>query len=61
MKINRIVVLVELVGGEVHQVLTTDEQKASALSMLRNEKGTLTLLDKVEPFSFESLKPEGTK
>lgn len=53
MKVKSIVVLVELENGNCHQVLTTNQQKEAALSILVSSNGKLTLSDEIEPIKFE--------
>lgn len=53
--IKKIVILVELNDGSVHQVLTTKEQKRAALLMLLGESKTLQVSEALEPMSFKRL------
>ena len=54
MKINKILILVEMENGAVHQVLTKKEIKEIALNMMTNDEGVLQLSDRVEPLTLES-------
>lgn len=52
--IEKILVLVEMNDGNVHQVLASKEQKEIALHMMKNEKrDALMLSEQVEPFELE--------
>lgn len=55
MKIQTILILVELDNGHVHQVLSSKEQKEICIAMLRSEEGVLRLSDRVEPLTLEFL------
>lgn len=49
-----ILVLVELENGNVHQVLTSKEQKEIALRFMKNEKEDALMLSKeIEPLELE--------
>lgn len=50
--IKKILILVELDDGNVHQVYTTKEQKEMALHLLKNEKRGKLMLSK-EPIELE--------
>jgi len=54
MKIQKIVVLVELAGGKVHQVLCSHEQKNVALRFFEID-GALKLSTEIEPVEFETI------
>lgn len=58
MKIKTILILVELDGGEVHQVLARKDQKEVMLELLRDPKGVLLLSDRVEPVELEKCNTE---
>lgn len=60
-QIKTIVVLVELNNGNVHQVLTTKEQKQCALQILLSENGNLQVSDALEPINFKRLSNKGAK
>lgn len=52
--VNKILVLVEMDNGNVHQVLASKEQKEVALHMMKSEKkNALMLSEEVEPFELE--------
>jgi hypothetical protein len=53
MKINKILVLVELENGDAHQVLTSREQKEICVHLLRSEDGQLRLSQKIKPIKLE--------
>jgi hypothetical protein len=53
MKINRILILVELDGGHVHQVLADPEKKEICMGLLQTEDGRLLLSERVEPITLE--------
>ena len=53
MKIQTILVLVELDNGHVHQVLASREHKEVCLSLLKSEEGVLRLSERVEPVILE--------
>jgi hypothetical protein len=53
MKIQTILVLVELDNGHVHQVLASAEQKQVCMALLRSEAGVLRLSERVEPITLE--------
>ena len=53
MKIQTILILVELDNGHVHQVLASDEQKKICMALLRSEEGVLRLSERVEPITLE--------
>ena len=55
MKIQTILILVELDNGHVHQVLASAEQKEICMAMLRSEDGVLRLSERVEPITLEFL------
>ena len=61
MKIKTILILVELDGGEVHQVLARKEQKEVMLELLRSPKGVILLSDRVEPVELEKFTSENAK
>ena len=54
MKIQTILILVELNNGHVHQVLASDAQKGTCMAILRSEDGVLRLSERVEPITLES-------
>lgn len=60
MKIQTILILVELDNGHVHQVLASAEQKEICMSLLRSEEGVLRLSKRVEPITLE-FHPANTK
>ena len=61
MKIQKILILVELDNGHVHQVLAPEEQKEICMSLLRSDAGVLRLSDRVEPITLEFHNtPKGT-
>ena len=49
MRIQTILILVELDSGHVHQVLAPKEQKEIYAALLRSEEGVLRLSDRMEP------------
>ena len=53
MKIQTILILVELDNGHVHQVLASKEQKEICTALLRSEDGVLRLSERVEPITLE--------
>ena len=53
MKINKILVLVELENGDAHQVLASREQKEICVHLLRSEDGQLRLSQKIKPIKLE--------
>ena len=53
MKIQTILILVELDNGHVHQVLASKEQKEICMALLRSEEGALRLSERVEPITLE--------
>lgn len=53
MKIQTILILVELDNGHVHQVLASKEQKEVCVALLRSEAGVLRLSERVEPVTLE--------
>ena len=53
MKIETVLVLVEMDNGHVHQVLASKEQKEICMAMLRSEEGVLRLSERVEPITLE--------
>ena len=53
MKIQTILILVELDNGHVHQVLASADQKEICIAMLRSEEGVLRLSERVEPITLE--------
>ena len=53
MKIQTILILVELDNGHVHQVLASREQKEVCVALLRSEAGVLRLSERVEPVTLE--------
>jgi hypothetical protein len=53
MKIQTILILVELDNGHVHQVLASAEQKEICMALLRSEEGVLRLSERVEPITLE--------
>jgi hypothetical protein len=53
MKIQTILILVELDNGHVHQVLASKEQKEICVALLRSEEGALRLSERVEPITLE--------
>ena len=53
MKIQTVLILVELDNGHVHQVLASKEQKEICMSLLRSEDGVLRLSERVEPITLE--------
>lgn len=53
MKIQTILILVELNNGHAHQVLASAEQKEICMALLRSEEGVLRLSDRVEPVVLE--------
>ena len=53
MKIQTILILVELDNGHVHQVLASKEQKEICMALLRSEEGVLCLSERVEPITLE--------
>ena len=53
MKIQTILILVELDNGHVHQVLASKEQKEICMALLRSEEGVLRLSERVEPITLE--------
>lgn len=53
MKIQTILILVELDNGHVHQVLASKEQKEICMSLLRSDKGTIRLSERIEPVMLE--------
>lgn len=53
MKIQTILILVEMDNGHVHQVLASKEQKEICMALLRSEEGVLRLSDRVEPITLE--------
>jgi hypothetical protein len=55
MKIQTILILVELDNGHVHQVLASKEQKEICTALLRSEDGVLRLSERVEPITLEFL------
>lgn len=53
-KIEKILVLVELENGKVHQVLTSKKRKEMSLQIMKSEKhGSLMLSEEVEPIKLE--------
>lgn len=55
MKINQVLVLIELDSGHVHQVLASKEQKDLVVQLLRSDEGILRLSERVEPIKLEPL------
>jgi hypothetical protein len=53
MKIETILVLVELDNGHVHQVLASKEQMEICINLLKSEEGVIRLYDRVEPVILE--------
>lgn len=53
MKINKILVLVELENGDAHQVLASKEQKEICVRLLKSEDGVLRLSEKIKPIRLE--------
>lgn len=53
MKIQTILILVELDNGHVHQVLASKKQKEICMALLRSEDGVLRLSERVEPITLE--------
>lgn len=53
MKINKILVLVELENGDAHQVLASKEQKEICVRLLKSEDGVLRLSKKIKPIRLE--------
>lgn len=53
MKMQTILILVELDNGHVHQVLASGEQKEICMALLRSENGVLRLSARVEPITIE--------
>lgn len=53
MKIQTILILVELDNGHVHQVLASKEQKEICMALLRSDEGVLRLSERVEPITLE--------
>jgi len=53
MKIETILVLVELDNGHVHQVLASKEQKEICINLLKSEEGVIRLSERVEPVILE--------
>ena len=53
MKVETVLVLVEMDNGHVHQVLASAEQKDLCLQLLRSEDGVLRLSERVEPITLE--------
>lgn len=53
MKIQTILILVELDNGHVHQILASAEQKEICMALLRSEEGVLRLSERVEPVMLE--------
>ncbi len=59
MKINKILILVEMEDGAVHQVLTRKKVKDIVLNMMTNDDGVLQLSERVEPVIIESFPATG--
>ncbi len=57
MKIQTILILVELDNGHVHQVLASAEQKEICMALLRSKEGVLRLSERVEPVMLEKHSP----
>lgn len=57
MKIQTILILVELDNGHVHQVLASAEQKEICVALLRSEDGVLRLSERVDPVMLEKHSP----
>ena len=53
MKIQTILILVELDNGHVHQVLASKEKKEICMALLRSDEGSILLSDRVEPVMLE--------
>lgn len=56
MKVHKILILVELENGSVHQVLASAEQKEICIALMRSEEGVLRLSERVEPITLEELR-----
>lgn len=56
MKIKKILILVELDNGCVHQVLASAEQKDLCVQLLRTEDGVLRLSEEVEAIKLQMVK-----
>lgn len=53
-QIEKILVLVELKNGNVHQVLTSKDRKTIALKMMESEKhGKIMLSEEIEPIELQ--------
>lgn len=57
MKINRVLILVELESGKVHQVILSDKEKLGVLAVIEAEKGTLQLNEQPEEYYFDKIPP----
>jgi hypothetical protein len=53
MKVKRILILVEMENGKVHQILSSVEKKEAVIGFLSNDKGVLQLSSEVEPITLE--------
>ena len=53
MKIQTILILIEIDNGHVHQVLTSNMQKETCMALLRSDDGVLRLSARVEPVMIE--------
>jgi hypothetical protein len=53
MKIQKVLVLVELENGHVHQVLADAEQKEICVNLMRSEDGALQLSKRLKPVTLE--------
>jgi hypothetical protein len=53
MKVKKILILVEMNNGKVHQVLTSPEKKEIMLNFLSTDEGVLQLSAEVEPVTLE--------
>lgn len=50
-KIDKVLIMVQMKNGNIHQVLASAEKKELAVGLLRNEEGVLQLLKPVEPLN----------
>jgi hypothetical protein len=53
MKIQKVLVLVELENGHVHQVIAGAEQKEICVNLMRSEDGVLQLSKRLRPVTLE--------
>lgn len=57
MKINRVLVLVELENGKVHQVILTEKEKLGLLVVIEEKRGSIQLHEEPEEYTFGTPPP----